>query len=247
MSTSSASEIRGSTPALSVVIPAFNEQGRLGSTLGSIVSFLDRRGEDYEIIVVDDASTDATQELLEDLAMAPVRVLRQPQNLGKGAAVRRGVLASRGVRVLLTDADLSTPIEDLEILERLIGEADFALGSRATRESRITKRQPLFREIMGRIFNRIIRSLGLAHIHDTQCGFKLIDGRAARKVFSFAKVDRFAFDVEMVWLARHLGYKVVETGVHWHNSPRSTVNPVLDSASMLWDVVKLRCRRPPGR
>ena len=159
--------------------------------------------------------------------------------------MRRGVAASRGRWVLVSDADLSTPIEELETLESYRDRADFILGSRASRGSRITRRQPLFRVLMGKTFNLIIRSLGLSDLHDTQCGFKLMRGEETRRVFSLARVDGFAFDVETVWLARALGLRVIEVGVIWNDSPGSTVHPIRDSADMLWDVVKLRLRRRP--
>lgn len=237
---------QGGALDLSIVIPAFNEESRLDATLDTILDYLGESALSYEILVCDDASTDATRELAAGFAGRGVRVDSVAENRGKGAAVRRGVVASRGDWVLVTDADLSTPIEELTKLAAYRDRADFVLGSRATSESNITRRQPLFRQLMGKTFNLIVRSLGLADIHDTQCGFKLMRGDAARRVFALARIDRFAFDVEVVWLARRLGVRVVEVGVVWHNSPSSTVHPIRDSAVMLWDVVKLRFRRPPA-
>ncbi|MEE9562690.1 MAG: dolichyl-phosphate beta-glucosyltransferase [Thermoanaerobaculia bacterium] len=225
---------------LSVVIPCFNEEARLGATLGKIVGYLDQRGKTYEILVIDDGSQDATVSVAEALAFEPMRVLEHGENRGKGAAVRTGVLASTGEWVLITDADLSTPIEDLERLERRSAEAEIVLGSRAVAESEIVRHQPLYRELMGKTFNVIIRSIGLVGLHDTQCGFKLFRGPVARELFECSKVDHFAFDVEVVWLAQKAGYTVVEEGVTWEDSPSSRVSPIGDSWRMLIDVLRLR-------
>jgi dolichyl-phosphate beta-glucosyltransferase len=228
---------------LSVVIPCLNEEARLGATLEKVVGYLDRREKAYEILVVDDGSRDATVSVANGVADEHVQVLEHGENLGKGAAVRTGVLASRGVWVLITDADLSTPIEDLERLERRTSEADVVLGSRAVAESEIVRHQPIYRELMGKSFNLIIRSIGLVGLHDTQCGFKLFRGPVARELFERTKVDHFAFDVEVVWLAQKAGHRVVEEGVTWEDSPNSRVSPIGDSWKMLVDVLALRFRK----
>ena len=228
---------------LSVVIPCLNEEARLGATLEKVVGYLDRREKAYEILVVDDGSRDATVSVAKGAADEHVRVLEHGENRGKGAAVRTGVLASRGEWVLITDADLSTPIEDLERLERRTSEADVVLGSRAVAESEIVRHQPIYRELMGKTFNLIIRSIGLVGLHDTQCGFKLFRGAVARELFERTKVDHFAFDVEVVWLAQKAGHRVVEEGVTWEDSPNSRVSPIGDSWKMLVDVLALRFRK----
>lgn len=229
---------------LSVVIPCFNEEERLGATLERIVGYLDQRRKAYEILVVDDGSRDATVSVAKGVANDRVRVLEHGQNRGKGAAVRTGVLASKGEWVLFTDADLSTPIEDLERLERRVGDAEIVLGSRAVADSEIVLHQPLYRELMGKTFNLIIRSIGLVGLRDTQCGFKLFRGSVARQLFERSRVDHFAFDVEVVWLAQKAGHRVVEEGVTWEDSPNSRVSPIGDSWRMLVDVLALRFRRP---
>ncbi len=241
-----------SAPELSIVIPAYNEAKRLPSTLQRVCGYLQARNLSAEVLVVDDGSRDATVEVargFEALGSEDrgVRVLVQPANRGKGAALRAGVLASRGQRVLLCDADMSTPIEEVEKLEAELPRAPLVLGSRAVAESQITERQPFYREFMGKTFNFILRLVGITGLHDTQCGFKLIDGDLARQVFAMMIVDRFAFDVELIWLARRYGRRVVEVGVVWENSPESTVHPIFDSAVMLRDVLRLRWhhrRRP---
>jgi len=199
------------------------------------------------VVVVDDGSADATAEVAAGFAPRGVVVHRLETNRGKGAALKAGVARTRGRRVLLTDADLSTPIEDLPRLEARLGEAAVVLGSRAVAGSEITRRQPIYRELMGKVFNRLIRLAGVRGLSDTQCGFKLLEGEAARRLFAEMTVERFAFDVELVWLARRRGLEVREVGVRWENSPDSRVDPVRDSLRMLWDVARLRLRRRERR
>lgn len=233
---------------LSVVIPAYNEARRLGPTLDRVDSYLQARSGEAELLVVDDGSTDSTAELVERHPAASVRLVRQPQNLGKGAALRRGVAESAGKRVLLCDADLSTPIEDLPCLERHLDDgAELAIGSRGLSDSAVRVRQPLYRELMGKTFNRIIRLLGVRGVRDTQCGFKLLDGDAARHLFSMLRTDGFAFDVELIWLARRAGYRIDEVGVRWANSRESRVDPIVDSLAMLRDVLLMRWRHRKDR
>jgi dolichyl-phosphate beta-glucosyltransferase len=227
---------------LTIVIPAFNESRRLGPTLRRVVDYLKQKGHPYEVLVIDDGSTDATAEVAQAFAPEGVRVLRQEVNRGKGAVVKVGVLASQGREVLLLDADLSTPIEDLEKLRPRLAEAQVVLGSRSVEGSDILTHQPFYREMMGRTFNFIIQVVGVRGLRDTQCGFKLLDGDVARKLFSELQIERFAYDVELVWLARRHGYNVIEVGVRWADSPASKVNPMTDSARMFWDVMALRWR-----
>ena len=225
---------------LSVVLPAFNEAQRLGPSLERVLAYLEGRGVPFEVLVVDDGSADATAAVAERFVDRGVAVVRLAPNRGKGAALRAGVATSTGRRVLLCDADLSTPIEDVERLEAELARAPVVLGSRALEASRITRRQPLHRELMGKVFNRIVRLLGVTGIRDTQCGFKLLDGDVARALFAELTIDRFAYDVELVWLARQRGHRVVETGVTWHDSPASKVHPLRDASRMLWDVLRFR-------
>ncbi len=224
----------------SVVIPAYNEESRVGATLAKIVRYLDGRGAGYEVLVVDDGSSDATAEVAGAAESARVRVLRLPHNQGKGAAVRRGVLESRGARVLLTDADLSTPIEDLAKLEARLAGCELVLGSRAVADANVTLHQPFYRELMGKTFNKLIRLAGVRGLSDTQCGFKLIEGEAARRLFGEILTPGFAFDVELVWLARRHGYGIAEVGVTWKNSPISRVRPWIDSPHMLFEIARFR-------
>ena len=225
---------------LSVIIPSFNEESRLGLTLDRILRYLDRGALSFEVIVVDDGSSDGTAAIAEALADERILCLRQPQNLGKGAALRRGVLASRGRMVLLTDADLSTPIEELTRLQPHLDSHEVVIGSRAVADSQLEHRQPIYRELMGKTFNKIIRLAGVHGLNDTQCGFKLLDGAAARRVFEHLVTPGFGYDVELIWLARRLGYRVREVGVRWAHSPPSRVRPIHDSLMMLIELVLFR-------
>lgn len=225
---------------LSIVIPAYNEASRLGRSLDRIVEYLGARDGDWEVLVVDDGSADDTAALAEGFPDARVRTLRLARNRGKGAALRAGVLASRGERVLLTDADLSVPIEDLPRLEAALGRAPVVLGSRAVPDARVVHRQPAYRELMGKVFNLLVRLLAVRGVRDTQCGFKLLDGAVARQLFADLTVERFAYDVELAWLARRRGHRVVEVGVTWADSRESKVNPLADPLQMLWDVLRFR-------
>lgn len=239
-------------PELSVVVPAYDESERIVPSLRRILDYLRGSGRPFEVLVVDDGSRDDTAEAARGLDAPEVLVLRHLVNRGKGAALRTGALASQGARVLLTDADLSTPIEDLERLEPHLADAELVLGSRAVSEADVTERQPFYRELMGKVFNKLVWLAGVRGIRDTQCGFKLLDGDAARRLFAELTIDRFAYDVELVWLARRRGLLVREVGVRWANSPDSRVHPVRDSLSMLRDVLRFRFRHsrrkePAGR
>lgn len=228
---------------LSVVVPAYNEENRLAPGLRQALEYLARRGEPFELLVVDDGSRDGTIRVAESFASQGVRVVRHERNRGKGAAVRTGVLASRGRKVLISDADFSTPIEEVEKLERSLQDGTpLVIGSRGLADSQVRQRQPFYREMMGRTFNRLIRLFGVRGIRDTQCGFKLARGEEGRRIASELKIEGFAWDVEMIWLARRRGYGIAEVGVVWVNSPDSRVDPIRSSFSMLRDVITMRLR-----
>jgi dolichyl-phosphate beta-glucosyltransferase len=238
----------GSRPNLSVVIPAYNEDARIHRTLDRVVPYLRARGLPFEILIVDDGSSDRTAASVESRPEPEIAVIRLGRNSGKGAAVRRGALASRGALMLLTDADLSAPIEELERLEAALARgADVACGSRGLRDSQIVQSQPVYRRQMGNIFNHILRLLGLTSLHDTQCGFKLFRGEASREVFSRCSIDGFAFDVECLYLAERLGYRVAEVPVAWAHVPESRVRLTADSAHMLADALRIRLAAWMGR
>jgi dolichyl-phosphate beta-glucosyltransferase len=232
-------------PEISVVIPAYNETARLEPTLVRIADYLDAHYPAFEILVVDDGSSDDTPALARRVAAerAGIAVLELGHNRGKGAAVRAGMLAARGGRVLFSDADLATPIEELAKLEAALdGGADIAIASRALPASDIRTRQHPVRELMGRTFNLLVRATGVGAFRDTQCGFKLFSRAAAHDLFARATVDGFAFDVEILLLAQGR-YRVAEVPVTWRHIDESKVSPGVDAARMAWDLVRLRAPR----
>ena len=227
---------------LSIVIPAFNEEERLPASLGAVSAYLAARpsAPRVEVLVVDDGSSDATASRAEDAGRRyglDLRVLRLPKNCGKGFAVRTGCLEATGRLILVSDADFSTPIYEWEKLAS--ANAPVAIGSRALDESLVKERQSLGRRTMGKLFNRIVRLLLMPGIRDTQCGFKLFTREAAREIFTRAKVDRFAFDVEALLIARQLGYRIAEVPVLWFNSADSRVT-VFRGAQAYWDLLRIR-------
>jgi glycosyltransferase involved in cell wall biosynthesis len=227
---------------LSVVIPAYNEENRLGGTLTAITGYL--AGRDVEVLVVDDGSTDRTVAVAEGIGAPNVRVIRLDKNRGKGAAVRAGILASTGERVLFSDADLATPIDELRKLEAKLDDGyAIAIGSRALDGADIRVRQSTPRELMGKTFNVLVRALVVGGIKDTQCGFKLFRGDLARELFAGCAIDGFAFDVDILLRARRAGHRIAEVPVVWRHVEQSKVSPARDAARMLWDVVHLSRRR----
>ena len=229
----------------SLVVPAFDEAGRIERALSDVAAW--RRshpgGWEWEVIVVDDGSTDGTAEVARHAAREadlPVTFLTHEKNRGKGAAIRTGVLASAGDPVLVTDTDLSTPLAEWVKLAERLPTHPIAIGSRAVDEALVRKRQPFYRQFMGKTFNAFVRLLAVPGIHDTQCGFKLFRGDVARDLFSRAKIDRFAYDVEILYLARRRGIPIAEVPVLWFNSPESKVAVVKDSLRMMRDLFRIR-------
>ena len=210
---------------LSVVFPAYNESLRLPRALCRVREWLAGSGLRHEIVVVDDGSTDGTSAAVTATGESDLVLLRHETNRGKGYAVRRGMLAASGTLRLMTDADLSTPIEDLRHLRAAIDRgADVAIGSRAVAGSRVEVRQPLLREASGRVFNALVQVLLLPGLHDTQCGFKLFTGRAAEAAFSACRLDGFSFDVEALYVARRRGLRIAEVPVVWRNDAATRVS-----------------------
>jgi dolichyl-phosphate beta-glucosyltransferase len=227
-------------PQLSVVVPAYNESARLPPTLRQLREWLAASRLRHEIVVVDDGSTDDTAAAARASGGESLVLLRHEPNRGKGYAVRRGMLAATGARRLMTDADLSTPIEELpKLMAELDRGFDVAIGSRAIAGARIDVHQPLYREAMGRAFNALVQRLLLPGLHDTQCGFKLFSAAAAEAAFSAARLDGFSFDVEALFLARRRGLRVAEVPVVWRNDAATRVSFAAGGAAFL-DLLLIR-------
>jgi dolichyl-phosphate beta-glucosyltransferase len=234
-------------PALSVVIPAYNEAARLPRTLRHLDAYLRETHPDHEILVVDDGSTDGTAEVARGAGLPALSVIDYAPNRGKGHAVRRGMLAARGTRRLMTDADLSTPIEELERLAAALDAgADIAIGSRDLSDSNVVVRQPWYREGMGRLFNVFVRLLVLPDLRDTQCGFKLFTAGAAEAAFAPGFLDGFSFDVETLYIARRRGLRIAEVGVTWRNDAATHVS-LRRGAEAFLDLVTIRANGARGR
>jgi dolichyl-phosphate beta-glucosyltransferase len=229
-------------PYVSIIIPAYNEAKRIGKTLETIKKFLSDKPYSWEIILVDDGSSDFTISTARSkIADSRLRILKNPRNLGKGASIRNGMMSAKGRYLLFSDADLSTPIEELDNLLGYCEKGyDVAIGSRALKESQLIVRQPWYREMMGRIFNVFVRLIVVKGIKDTQCGFKMFSRRAGREIFPRQQLKGFAFDVELLLLAQKSGYKIKEVPVKWINSPSTKVSALKDSAKMFLDLIKLR-------
>ena len=237
-------------PKYSIVIPAYNESARIDNAMQEVESCIRARGWDAELIVVNDGSTDTTAQKvgLFSRTHANVRLVHNPNNCGKGYSVRNGILHARGEVVMFTDADLSAPIEEFEKLWNAVkdGEAGVAIGSRALDRSLIGVHQPGFRESAGKVFNFVMQTFVGLHIHDTQCGFKLFRGDAASQVFERQRIERFGFDVEALFVARKLGFRIAEVPIRWNHVEGSKVG-MLNGAQSFVDLVKIRWYQMTGK
>lgn len=227
-------------PYLSLIFPAYNEEFRIAKSLGIAFEYLQKQNYSFELIVVDDGSSDSTAELVSQFNK-DIKLFRQAENLGKGAAVRRGMLEASGSFRVFSDSDLSTPVYELKkILASLEKGADICIGSRGLDSSLIKEHQPFYREFMGRFFNKIVQFYLFKGIKDTQCGFKGFRENAAIDIFSKQSIDGFSFDVEVLFLARKLGYKIEEVAVEWYNDERTKVDPIKDSTRMFFELIKIK-------
>lgn len=232
-------------PLISIVVPAYNEEKRLGTTLASICGYFDKRAESYEVLVVDDGSTDSTAKFVKEMEgkFKELRLLTYPRNRGKGYAVKFGMTNAKGDLLLFDDADGASPIEEIERLRQAISEgADIAIGSRAVFSKETGVKAVWYRKLLGRAFSVLVRILVLPEIADTQCGFKLFTRKAGDYLFSRQQAEGFSFDVELLFLARQAGFQIAEVPINWTNIPGSKVNLVKDSFFMAVDLLRFRIR-----
>lgn len=237
-------------PKLSIIIPSYNEELRLPATLDKIAAYVQRNERLTEVIVVDDGSKDRTAEVARAFAakIPLLRVVSNGVNRGKGFSVRHGMLEARGEFVIFTDADLSSPIEEADkLLVGLASGFDVAIGSRAMDRSLIEVHESAFREFAGIIFNKIVRIILRLPFVDTQCGFKAFRRERCRILFEQQRIERFGFDPELLYLARHHGLKSLEIPVRWAHSPATKVNMLRDSVQMFLDVFVIRWNALRGR
>jgi len=225
---------------MSVVIPAYNEEKRIEPTLKKAINFLDHNFDKYEIIVVDDCSTDNTNKIASRYKKNNVKILRNEKNKGKGHSVKRGLLNAKYSLVLFSDSDLATPIEELGKFMNYIKEYDIIIASRNLKGSNIKVKQPVYRQLMGKTFPLLVNLIALRGFKDTQCGFKLFKTDVAKRVVSLQTFERFSFDVEILFIAKKLGYKIKEAPVVWIDKEGSKVNPIKDGIKMLIDLFKIR-------
>ncbi|MFZ0662694.1 MAG: dolichyl-phosphate beta-glucosyltransferase [Acidobacteriaceae bacterium] len=227
----------------SIVIPAYNEQARIGATLTEVIHSIEVHCWNAEVIVVDDGSTDATAQIVKSIAgQHPyVHLLSNGTNRGKGCSVRNGILNASGEIVLFTDADLSSPIEEATRLFSAIREgADVAIGSRWLAQSRQTIRQPLYRRFFGRCFNLVTRAIMRLPFADTQCGFKAFTHSAAQTIFQLQRIERWGFDPEILFIALKRGYTVREVPVSWGHDERTRISYLKDGLQMLGELLLVR-------
>ncbi len=244
-------------PFLSIIIPAYNESHRLLPTLEQVHQFVQKQPYSIEVLIVDDGSTDGTYDLALGFISGKdsFKLLRNPVNMGKGASIQRGMMAAGGHLRLFSDADLSTPLEEThKFISLLEGTAEkppefqVAIGSRRKKGAKIGVRQPFFREAAGRIFSILVRIFLLGGFLDTQCGFKMFLGAAAEKIFPLLTINRFGFDIEILFVARRVfGYRIKEEPVTWYDSPASKVNLATDAFQMFLDIFRIRWRWLKGK
>jgi glycosyltransferase involved in cell wall biosynthesis len=236
-------------PELSIVVPSYNEEVRLPASLDKIANYIRTQRPNTEVLVVDDGSTDRTAAIAEGWKgrIPGLRVLSNGTNRGKGFSVRHGSLEARGETVLFTDADLSAPIEEAEKLFAALQTCDVAIGSRAVDRSLIEVHESAFREFAGIVFNRIVRVILRLPFVDTQCGFKAFRRERCRIIFEQQTIERFGFDPELLYLARHHGLSIQEVPVRWAHSPATKVSMMRDSVLMFWDVFVIRANGVRGR
>jgi dolichyl-phosphate beta-glucosyltransferase len=227
----------------SIVIPAYNESVRIRPTLHALLRHIQEQNWDAEILVVNDGSSDDTAQIIREFGKLHSQVLlvENPGNRGKGYSVRNGMLHARGDICLFTDADLSSPITEAQkLFDAIARGADIAIGSRWLRTELQTERQPLYRQVFGRIFNLVLRVVLGLNFADTQCGFKAFRHDAAQRIFPLQRIERWGFDPEILFLARRAGFRVEEVPVLWAHSEGTRLHPFRDGMRMFLEVVRIR-------
>ena len=236
---------------ISIIIPAYNEGARIGATLDKILAYLAQRGwGDAEIIVVNDGSYDNTVEMVRECAAKNpgVRLLENPGNRGKGYSVRSGMLHAEGETLLFSDADLSSPIEEAsKLFAAIAAGSDIAIGSRWLQSELQTQKQPLYRQLLGRVFNLLLRIILGLKFKDTQCGFKAFTRRSAQVIFPRQQIERWGFDPELLFLARKFGFRVTEVPVAWAHREGTRINPLRDGIRMFGEILKIRWNALSGK
>jgi len=230
-------------PKYSIVIPAYNESARIRTTIEKILGHIQRRDWNAEVLVVNDGSTDDTPQIVQTYAADnPVlHLIDNPGNRGKGYSVRNGMLHACGEVILFSDADLSSPIEEADKLFAAVqGGVDVAMGSRWLRRELQTQRQPLYRQVFGRVFNLALRILLGLHYQDTQCGFKAFSRRAVQSIFPLQHIERWGFDPEILYLAQRFGFRIEEVPVKWAHRDGTRINPLRDGLRMFAELLKIR-------
>lgn len=230
-------------PFLSVIVPAYNEERRIGPTLEKLVGYLTSRPFRWEVLVVDNGSDDATAPVVASWASEVPQVrLESLPTAGKGLAVRHGMLQATGELRFMCDADMSMPVEHLDdFLDRMTEGYDIVIGSRQTEGARRFG-EPVTRHLMGRVFNWVVRLVAVGGFQDTQCGFKIFRGEVADEIFPLQRATGFGFDVEVLFIAKQRGASILEMPIDWHHEPSSKISPVADSVRMVKDAVLTRWR-----
>jgi len=225
---------------LSIVIPAYNEEKRIGRSLEKIFAYLSSKDFLWELIIVNDGSTDDTLSIISGYNEPRIILVNNKKNMGKGYSVKRGVEEAKGRFIVFSDADLSTPVGETDkLLEFLRKDYDFVIGSRYVPGSEIKVRQPWYRQLMGRFFNLFVRLVAIPGIKDTQCGFKGFKRECALIVFDLMEIRGYSFDVEALYIAYKLGFKIKEVPVVWYDSPSSRINPFIDPLKMFFEVIRI--------
>jgi len=231
---------------ISLVIPAYNEEKLIVSSIKNILTYMLKNKYNFEVIVVDDGSKDKTKEKVRSIKDKHVKLLSYKPNKGKGHAVKKGMLAAKGDLLLFLDADLSTPIEEIEKFIPQTKKYDVVIASRALKESKIKVHQPFYRELIGKVFNKMVQLLAVWGIKDTQCGFKMFTRKAANIIFKRQRIHGWAFDVELLFIAKKYRLRIKETPVTWINEGDSRVSPIKSSIQMFIQILKINLNNLRG-